>query len=95
MAANDKEAPIKENAATANTATAKETIQEQTGVLDNRIKRMDEAHACFKNYTMAAVAVGFVPAPLIDLAALSAIQLKMVHKISSIYEVPFSKNLVK
>lgn len=94
MAANEKEAPTKENVAAA-VNTAKETVQENTEALDNRIKRIDQAHGCYKNYTMGAVAVAFVPAPLIDLAALTAIQLKMVHSISAIYDVPFSKNLVK
>lgn len=93
MAINDKENPAKE--APVKETLANETVQDKTEVLDNRIKRIDEAHACFKNYTMAAIAVGFVPAPLIDIAALTAIQLKMVHKISSIYDIPFSKNLVK
>jgi uncharacterized protein (DUF697 family) len=88
MATNDKETTVKET-------LTKETIHEKSEALDKRIKRIDQAHACFKNYATGAVAVGFVPAPLIDMAALSAIQLKMVHSISAIYDVPFSKNMVK
>jgi len=84
MATNDKETLVKET-----------PVQTQTEALDKRIKRIDQAHACFKNYTMGAAAVGFVPAPLIDMAALSAIQLKMVHSVANIYGVPFSKNIVK
>lgn len=86
MATHDKETVAKEAPATA---------QAQTEALDQRIKRIDKAHACFKNYTMGALAVGFVPVPLADMAALTAIQLKMVHSLANIYDVPFSKNIVK
>jgi uncharacterized protein (DUF697 family) len=63
--------------------------------LEQRIKRIDKAHTCFKNYTIGAIAVGFIPMPLVDIAALTAIQLKMVHSIAAIYDVPFSKNIAK
>ncbi len=88
MTTINKENPAKET-------SAKEVPQDKIGVLDQRIKRIDKAHACFKNYTMGAIAVGFVPVPLADMAALSAIQLKMIHSIANIYDVPFSKNIVK
>jgi uncharacterized protein (DUF697 family) len=90
----DKETPVKETSASASTS-AKEAPKDPSGVIDKRIKRIDKAHACFKNYTMGAIAVGFVPVPLADMAALSTIQLKMIHSIANIYDVPFSKNVVK
>lgn len=40
-------------------------------------------------YTYGGMAMGFVPFPLLDLAALSALQLKMLHRLSEIYEVDF------
>jgi uncharacterized protein (DUF697 family) len=93
MITSDKEIPVKETLE--KEASAKKVHHDQTGVLEQRIKRIDKAHACFKNYTMGAIAVGFVPVPLADMAALSAIQLKMIHSIANIYDVPFSKNIVK
>ncbi|NOS87362.1 MAG: DUF697 domain-containing protein [Methylococcaceae bacterium] len=81
--ASDKEAP------------AAETIQGEDEALDLRFKRVDEAHTSVKNYTLAAMAVGLVPLPLVDMAALSAIQLKLVHSIANVYDVPFSKNIAK
>ncbi len=98
MITSDKEIPAKEtpvNEAFTKETSEKEAPQDKVGVLDQRIKRIDKAHACFKNYTMGAIAVGFVPVPLADMAALSAIQLKMIHSIANIYDVPFSKNIVK
>lgn len=70
-------------------------VEESCEALNKRIKRIDKAHACFKNYTIGAIAVGFIPMPLVDMAALSAIQLKMIHGLSKLYEVPFSQNIAK
>jgi uncharacterized protein (DUF697 family) len=91
-----KEVPVTETVAKEASAesSVKETVQDQTA-LNQRIKRIDKAHVCFKNYTIGAIAVGFVPVPLADMAALTAIQLKMVHSLAAIYDVPFSKNITK
>ena len=40
-------------------------------------------------YTYGGMAMGFVPFPLLDLVALAALQLKMLHRLSEIYEVDF------
>ncbi|MCX7096476.1 MAG: DUF697 domain-containing protein [Methylococcales bacterium] len=83
------------------TASAEEAVvtedvfQSEEEAITTRMKRVDKAHNSVKNYTMAAMAVGLVPVPLIDMAALSAIQLKAVHSLAGIYDVPFSKNLAK
>lgn len=69
--------------------------QSQEDALTSRMSRLDKAHSLIKNYTMGAIAVGLVPAPMIDLVALSAIQLKLVHSAAAIYEVPFQKNMAK
>lgn len=45
-----------------------------------------------RKWTLAAAGAGLIPVPLIDIAAIAAIQLKMVADLSSHYEVPFSKN---
>jgi uncharacterized protein (DUF697 family) len=88
MAANDKATASAE-------APATEKLQGQEEALTQRMKRLSNANNSVKNYTMAAMAVGLVPAPLIDMAALSAIQLKMVHSAANNYGVPFSKNIAK
>ena len=48
------------------------------------------------NYHVGASAVvGCVPAPVIDMIGITAVQLNMLRKISEIYEVPFTRNIVK
>jgi uncharacterized protein (DUF697 family) len=89
MAANEK------TTASAEEAAATETLEGQEEALNQRVKRVEKAHEAIKNYTIGAMAVGFVPLPLVDMAALSGIQLKLVHSLANVYEVPFSKNIAK
>jgi uncharacterized protein (DUF697 family) len=63
--------------------------------IELRVERADEAHELVKKYTLASMAIAAVPLPLVDLAAVTALQVKMVHSIANHYEVPFSQTLVK
>lgn len=46
-----------------------------------------------KDHVIASVAVGAVPVPLIDVAGIAAIQLRMIRKLSQLYGKPFSDSL--
>jgi uncharacterized protein (DUF697 family) len=48
-----------------------------------------------KRYMWWSMGAGLVPVPLLDLAAVSGVQLKMLAEISRIYDVPFQKSRVK
>jgi uncharacterized protein (DUF697 family) len=37
-------------------------------------------------------AAGLIPVPLVDMAAVGGVQLYMLHRLSEIYEIPFSEN---
>ena len=63
--------------------------------LQKRVERADQAHYTVKKYTLGSMAIAAVPLPLVDLAAVTGLQVKMVHSIANQYEVPFSQNLVK
>lgn len=58
-------------------------------------QRYAEANSLIKNYVIVAAGFGFVPLPLIDLAAFMALQVKLVHGLAKYYGVPFKENLVK
>ncbi|MBE9561560.1 MAG: YcjF family protein [Proteobacteria bacterium] len=75
--------------------TEKTQKVEMETVIDDRIDRVKQAHSIVNKYALGSMAVAIVPLPLIDLAAVSGVQLKMVHSISKQYEIPFSRNLVK
>jgi uncharacterized protein (DUF697 family) len=48
-----------------------------------------------KNHVVAAMAIGFVPVPIFDVGLLVASQVKMVHGLCKLYQVPFSEGRVK
>lgn len=54
-----------------------------------------QANTTVKKYAFGAMAVGFIPLPVVDVTALMGVQLKMLHSIARQYNVPFSQNLVK
>lgn len=45
-----------------------------------------------RNWTYAAAGAGLIPVPIVDLAAVAVIQLKMVADLSKHYDVEFYKN---
>jgi uncharacterized protein (DUF697 family) len=47
-----------------------------------------------QRYMVVALAVGLVPLPLVDMAALTALQLRLLSRLAKEYKVEFSKQLV-
>jgi uncharacterized protein (DUF697 family) len=62
---------------------------------DEKLVRLNQAMSTVRNYAMGSMAVGLIPVPVLDLAALTSVQLKMLHKLAGLYEIEFSKELVK
>ncbi len=54
-----------------------------------------EAEKVVKTYMLGALGIGIVPIPVVDLAVLSGLQLKMLHSLAKIYEIEFSKQFGK
>jgi len=57
--------------------------------------KLERANRSVKNYVLGSMAVGVIPVPMVDLAVLTGVQLKMLHSLSNIYEIEFSKNMGK
>jgi uncharacterized protein (DUF697 family) len=57
--------------------------------------REAEALKVVNQHMAVSAGVGFVPLPLLDMVALTGVQLNMLRKLAEIYEVPFTRNLVK
>lgn len=71
-------------------AAAAET--ENPNVTEGREARLDKLA---KNHILAAMGVGLIPIPLVDLVAVTGIQLDLIKKIAAEYEVPFKQEKVK
>lgn len=54
-----------------------------------------EIDAIIRKRVYAAIGVGFVPVPLVDIAGLTAIQLELIHALANAYGVEFQKERVK
>lgn len=83
-AASAADAPAAESAATAT------TVVELTPA-----ERLDKADALVRTYAKWAAAGGLVPVPMLDFAAVAAVQLRMLEKLSELYGVTFRENLGK
>lgn len=57
--------------------------------------KISKADTIVKNYMLGALGVGIVPLPLVDMVALSGLQLKMLHSLSNLYSVEFSSHIGK
>ena len=55
--------------------------------------RAAEAEEVVKRYMVGALGAGVVPIPIVDLAVLSGIQLKMLHSLAKLYDVEFTRQL--
>jgi uncharacterized protein (DUF697 family) len=59
-------------------------------------KSQDEkAKEIVKNYMYWTMGAGLIPYPLVDLAAVIGIQIKMTKDLAELYEVPFRENAAK
>ena len=61
------------------------SIEEKNALAEKRVQQ----------YVIGSMAIGVVPFPLVDLAALTALQLKMLHSLANVYEVEFKADLGK
>ena len=53
------------------------------------------ANEFVKKYSIYAAGAGLVPVPLVDFAAISGIQIKMLRDLGTLYGVPFETDRVK
>ena len=58
-------------------------------------ERLARARVLVKNYTLGSAALALLPLPLVDQVALVALQIKMVHDLAKLYDVPFKANVVR
>ena len=57
--------------------------------------RSNQANNIIRNHVIGVMGATLVPIPLFDLVALTGVQVKMLHSLAKLYDVPFSKNLGK
>ncbi len=63
-------------------------------IIDINTKK-EETDKIIRHNIYWAMGLGLVPTPVFDLAAITGVQMKMLYEFSKLYQVPFSKNIVK
>ena len=53
------------------------------------------AEEVIKRYAAYSAGAGLIPVPVLDMAAIGAVQLKMLQDISAVYDVPFENDRVR
>ncbi len=71
-----------------------ETVNPITTLFDYTTKTK-KANLTVRNYSLASLVLGLIPVPLVDLAALVVLQLKLLHSLANQYNIPFSKDIGK
>jgi uncharacterized protein (DUF697 family) len=75
--------------------TSIEASNEIAPVAADQEIRSQEAKNIVKNHVIGSMGISLVPIPLVDLFALTGIQLRMLHQLAKLYRIPFSENLGK
>ena len=58
-------------------------------------ERIEKANALVRRYSYWSAGFGLIPVPVVDLAAITGTQIKMVHALSSLYGREFSEDRVR
>jgi uncharacterized protein (DUF697 family) len=72
-----------------------ETQVAETSQLITTPPPQHEVDEIIRNRVYASLAVGLVPVPLVDLGALAAVQLELIHRLSKAYNLPFNREWVR
>ena len=57
--------------------------------------KIDQAHEIVKRNMLWSAGAGLVPVPLLELVAITAVELKLVKELADLYETPFQHDLAK
>lgn len=79
-----------------NAAGTSSTTAENVGVEpESPAARTHRATKVVQRYTYWSIGVGVIPFPVVDLVAITGVQIKMIKDVADIYGVKFSENRVK
>jgi uncharacterized protein (DUF697 family) len=64
-------------------------------IVDPDAEKRRKALAVIRNYTLLSGGVGAVPVPILDLATMLALQMLLVRKLASLYNIPYAGQRAK
>ncbi len=75
-------------------ATQAQTAGTETSTSTNDVSK-DELTKILRHHVWGAMGVGLIPVPIVDILALTGIQLNMLRKLAEFYGIPFFKDIAK
>lgn len=63
--------------------------------LHDALDRALDAKYLVKRYMLYTGGAGLIPIPVLDVASVGALQLKMIRELSDLYKIPFKENIVR
>ncbi|WP_111977563.1 YcjF family protein [Algibacillus agarilyticus] len=72
-----------------------EEIKDDESEHETSESQIEQANKVVRNYAIGSVIPSLIPVPAVDLVAVTGIQLKMLHSLAAIYDVPFKEELVR
>jgi len=79
----------------ADASTVPPTEQSEALPVENNASKEEQAVAIVKQHLPWAAGAGILPIPGVDMAAIVGVQLRMLSKLSNVYEVPFKQQAAK
>lgn len=67
--------------------------QDKAETMENPSLRQEEADRIVRNYAIGSMVPSLLPVPMLDLAVVTGVQLKMLHSLAETYGVPFKEEL--
>lgn len=77
------------------TAEPVDTIDPAADPATDPAVRADDARALVKRFSLWSAGAGLLPFPVLDMALMTGVQVKMIYHLSKMYDIPFSENRAK
>ena len=90
---SDEAAPVEKPVAAVKPAAPRRAVVASTKVVASSGTDVSHAEKIVKLYSQYAAAAGLIPLPGIDLAAVGAVQLRMIAELAAHYNVPFNSQV--
>ncbi len=71
------------------------TLEVDARSITNHQANTEEVNKIINNYTLYASGAGLIPIPVLDIAAVTGVQLKMLHELAKKYNYTFSEHAMK
>jgi len=78
-----------------NVQKTQSTTCDETTPCSCESERNEQAGRIIRNHMLTSMGVGLLPLPVVDLVAITGVQLNMLRRLSNTYEVPFTEHKVK